>query len=55
MVYSEAEKSNEFLLKKDDRLAYEPLEDKKYQEYCDKIMNMYITSTSKKNKFRFFY
>lgn len=44
-------KHHEFLLAKDDRLAYEPLEDPKKQKLCDKMMKMYITSTSKFNYF----
>ncbi len=39
--------SEEFLLTKDTRLAYEPLKNKQHREYAEKIMDMYIKSTSK--------
>ena len=39
--------SEEFLLTKDERLAYEPLKNEKHRQYAEQIMDMYDISTSK--------
>lgn len=37
----------EFLLSKDDRLAYEPLKNEKYQKYCQQMMQSLETHRCK--------